>query len=820
MFSRMGQFAIVLGLVLALLLGVGTAVSQTTPFAPTTTAYTFTVNFEEDIDDNLINGFCEDFFGRCTLRAAIQEANAQAGLDTILIEPGTYLLTQAGTGEDYADTGDLDITDDVIIQATRGGVYIDGNEIDRVFHIAATDVTVQMKGIVIRNGQAPDTISDGGGIYNQGALTLQNVSVLRNRAGQGGSGGGIYTVGPLVLNHSHINLNVSGDGADGSLPTPGGYGGGVYAWGYPVTISHTIIHENSTGDGGSGASGASGQRGGDGGGLYLGDNTTLSITDSVIRNNSTGDGGSGDNNGGASGNDGGLHFRGGTLTMTRVAVYGNSTGDGGAGVNNDGSAGGCGGVGIWYARGVTRIEYSAIYGNVTGNGRYGGLGGGLCYLEPVNDHLTVHNSTISGNTASSGTTSGGNGGGFYAIVNAGTAVYLHNSTVSNNEAAGNGGGIYYDFFGTGPLNVRNSILANNSAAGSGQDCRGNLVSQGYNLIENTADCTITGDTSGNISGQDPMLGSLQDNGGATLTHALLPGSAAIDSGHPTECPPTDQRGATRPHAYTGVNRCDRGAFEIQGQESSTVMSLPEGTAVIFGSTLVSMTRQIGSADPMTTTVAKVDEPPGGGTPDSGEMAVTWTISAAVDSGLDVDASFCYSDDELGSLPEASLSAYRYDGTAWQDRGGAVDAANNCVLVESIAAFSDWTLATETPTMPLTPTGEIQGMVTYTGPNSTVDIEVGLHPVLYDPPVASRDISPPGGVYSFTAVPNGNYYVSAFMDMDDSGGPPNAGDLVTWYDPDGDAVPDAVTVAGNVVMDIDLALVEDWWFVYLPVLVKP
>lgn len=120
MFSRMGQFAIVLGLVLALLLGVGTAVSQTTPFAPTTTAYTFTVNFEEDIDDNLINGFCEDFFGRCTLRAAIQEANAQAGLDTILIEPGTYLLTQAGTGEDYADTGDLDITDDVIIQATRG----------------------------------------------------------------------------------------------------------------------------------------------------------------------------------------------------------------------------------------------------------------------------------------------------------------------------------------------------------------------------------------------------------------------------------------------------------------------------------------------------------------------------------------------------------------------------------------------------------------------------------------------------------------------------------------------------------------------------
>jgi len=793
--------------------GATTVFSEAIPNTPVETTYTFTVDFEEDIDDNLINGFCEDFAGRCTLRAAIQEANAQVGQDTILIEPGTYLLTQAGTGEDNADTGDLDITDDVIIQATGPGVYIDGNQIDRVFHIPNAGVTVQIEDVTIRNGQAPETINGGGGIYNWGALILKNVTVANNSAGngvsQGGNGGGINTSGPLTLDNSYIVSNQSGEGTDGSAPSAGGKGGGVYATFSQITITNSIIAYNTTGQGGAGTSGSSGAGGGSGGGLYLGNNTIVTISDSAIHHNSTGSGGSGENNGGPAGNDAGLHFRGDALTMTDVAVYGNSTGSGAAGSNNDGSGGGCGGVGIWYARGVVTLSQSAIYGNTTGSGRYGGLGGGLCYMEPVSDYLTVDNSTISGNTASSGTTSGGNGGGFYTIVNPGTAVYLHNSTISDNEAAGSGGGIYYDFFGSGPLYVRNSILANNSAAGSGPDCSGPLVSQGYSLIEDDSACTITGDTTGNIIGQDPLLGALQANGGATPTQAILPGSPAIDSGHPTECPPVDQRGATRPNAFTGVNRCDMGAFELQGQESSTVPNLPEGTAVIFGGTLVSMTRQIGSADPLTTTVAKLDQPPGGGDPDSGEMAVTWTISATVDSGLDIDVSFCYSDGELGGLTEADLSAYRYDGAAWQEMGGVVNKAENCLLLEGVTAFSQWTLATETPTMPLPQSGEIQGTVTYTGANPAATIiEVGLHTALNDPPVVSQDIPVPGGVYSFTAVPNGSYYVSAFIDLDNSGGPPGPGDLLLFYDANGDDVPDAVTVNGNVLTGIDLTLTDE------------
>jgi hypothetical protein len=58
---------------------------------------------------------------------------------------------------------------------------------------------------------------------------------------------------------------------------------------------------------------------------------------------------------------------------------------------------------------------------------------------------------------------------------------------------------------------------------------------------------------------DPKLGSLADNGGPTLTMALLPGSPAIDAGSAVGAPATDQRGVARPQG-PGV---DIGAFEFQ-----------------------------------------------------------------------------------------------------------------------------------------------------------------------------------------------------------------------------------------------------------------
>jgi hypothetical protein len=171
--------------------------------------------------------------------------------------------------------------------------------------------------------------------------------------------------------------------------------------------------------------------------------------------------------------------------------------------------------------------------------------------------LLLINSTISGND-------GGISGGGIKVVG---TTDLYNATITENEAS-EGGGVYV--FGT--LNAKNSIIAGNidpSPTNPMPDCSGTLISQGYNLIGDTAGCTIIG-TTGNITGVAPGLGPLQNNGGPTLTHALQGSSAAIDAGQPSGCTDqngavltTDQRGYARPidGDGNGSARCDMGAFE-------------------------------------------------------------------------------------------------------------------------------------------------------------------------------------------------------------------------------------------------------------------
>src|SRR5205807_230951 len=86
---------------------------------------------------------------------------------------------------------------------------------------------------------------------------------------------------------------------------------------------------------------------------------------------------------------------------------------------------------------------------------------------------------------------------------------------------------------------------------------GTLVSQGFNLVRNLTNAFVTGDLTGNIYGVDPRLGALGFNGGATWTHALLPGSPAIDAGMTGGAPPRDQRDVPRPQGQ----RADVGAYE-------------------------------------------------------------------------------------------------------------------------------------------------------------------------------------------------------------------------------------------------------------------
>ncbi len=257
-----------------------------------------------------------------------------------------------------------------------------------------------------------------------------------------------------------------------------------------------------------------------GGGIYN-FSGSLELINSIIINNAS---------------SGILNRDGGTVTLTNSTVSNNTSNSGnGGGINNNSS------------------NSTVILTNSIVSGNSASTGGGIYN----NGTLTIDNSTISGNTATFG-------GG---IENYGLLT-LSNSTVSNNSASIYPGGIFFGFGTSGSATLKNTIIAGNFGFSGFPDCSGGtLNSQGYNIIKDAGDCAITGDTTGNLIGIDPMLGPLQNNGGATFTQALLAGSPAVDAGNPTGCTDqnnnllaTDQRGISRPQGA----RCDIGAFELEG----------------------------------------------------------------------------------------------------------------------------------------------------------------------------------------------------------------------------------------------------------------
>ncbi len=291
-----------------------------------------------------------------------------------------------------------------------------------------------------------------------------------------------------------------------------------------------------------------------------------------------------------------LHILDGTVSISNVTIQKGKTvgwgetdmfGSNGGGICNDGELtlincvvrnnGAYLGAGI-YNNGSLMLTNCTINNNTTGDGwspgDNGGDGGGIYN----NNLLTLTNCTISNNRNGKGfddvsdcdAGDGGSGGGIFNN-SAGTA-FITSCTISGNSAGeagynddpmcrffpadGQGGGI------CGSVIIKNTIIANNG--GDGPDVNGTLNSQGYNLIENTDKCIITGITKGNITGIDPRLGALAYNGGPTKTQALLAGSPAIDAGYSFGTT-NDQRGFARPYDIPDrpnvKDGSDIGAFE-------------------------------------------------------------------------------------------------------------------------------------------------------------------------------------------------------------------------------------------------------------------
>lgn len=432
-----------------------------------------------------------------------------------------------------------------------GGLYINPGAVVIASHcvfagnsVIGTNGLTGINGATNSNGTggngssgAQGTSALGGAIYNQGSLALINCTLTNNSAaggagGSGGSGGpgsGTFAVG-----------GNGGDGASGGL----GLGGAVYNLGNLTLINCTFSANTATG--GSGSQGGAG-----GTGNYPG---------------LPGQGGAGAaGSGGALFNAGNLNVLASTFS-TNSALGGASAAAGTAG-NGKGLTGIKGGQGSggaiynnWWAVATnctfyTNVAVGGAGGNggngggtfvVAGNGGDGGDGAGGT-LDNANT-ITIVNCTFSSGAALGGTN--------------GVAGSGNVAGASGNFGAGQGGNIA----NTGPVLVlMNSILA---ARVSGGNAFGSFTDGRYNLSSDSESSL------GIYSFQnlDPKLGPLADNGGSTLTMALLTKSPAIDRIPADAAPTTDQRGFSRP--VNGL--ADIGAFEFGATATVTNMILSIG----------------------------------------------------------------------------------------------------------------------------------------------------------------------------------------------------------------------------------------------------
>lgn len=445
-------------------------------------ALTLNVNTKVDaVDAQPGNGVCATAGGKCALRAAIQEANAWPGTDTIKVPAGKYALTLVGRNETAGAKGDLNITDSTVVEGAGagstiidGGVCADvedpdctsasvGSANDRVLSILALTRRVQAKltGLTIQNGGGFDVHSGGIYVSQNSYLTLYRSRVRENKARM--FGGGIGNAGLLeVVESSVIRNTLPIDILGGQTAT----GGGILNFaGAKLTVLRSLIAENEAARGGGIANG------------------------------------------------------GGTIEIRNSTITGNKATASGGGIRN---------------AGTTLISFSTIAFNeanrlVPVQGQEDRLGGGIYNYGELS--LSGQPSTVA----------------------LGNSIVAKNT--DNHDASAKVGP---DCYGIGQGKVTSF--------------RGNVVGI-LTANCNLKDALLAGVSFDQIGTKaaplDPKLGALGANGGPTRSHALQAGSPAIDTaigllgGTFYDCTATDQRRYVRPRDGNGdgIKRCDVGAFE-------------------------------------------------------------------------------------------------------------------------------------------------------------------------------------------------------------------------------------------------------------------
>jgi hypothetical protein len=466
--------------------------------------------------------------------------------------------------------------------------YVTGGNSLTLRHIAVTNASIAADGGAIVNDSGATLVIDhatfrhnvtdadhsGGAILNLGTLTISDSTFDNNQAGNGGALFPRFSASKTTIANSLFLHNLT-------LNTANGWGGAMLIWdGAPVSVQGSQFISNTAHWGGA---------------LYVFPNSSLTLTDSLLSNNladsatTSADSGGGaiynnarlvligtriDDNltvvpagfgfsgiraGGGIWNSslGAVQMSGGALSGNR-ALYGgalysignssinsatladNLAGRGGA-IENANNAG----------NGLT-ISATTLSGNATSFAIYPAITtplGGAIYNSA---HLTVTNSTLSGNS------------GATALQEDNSVITLINVTLAQNPNGGLGSDQSPN---TSQVHLFNTLLSANGTYNCGPILFNSFTSQN-GLSSNTSCNTWVGGA--NQNGVDPQLSPLGYHGGPTLTHMLAATSPAVDAG--ANCPPIDQRGVSR---LVGQGpACDIGAVERHANDAFYWLFLP------------------------------------------------------------------------------------------------------------------------------------------------------------------------------------------------------------------------------------------------------
>ncbi|GAA0606487.1 hypothetical protein GCM10010174_24350 [Kutzneria viridogrisea] len=394
----------------------------------------------------------------------------------------------------------------------------------RVLHVGQVVATITDLEV---SGGLAEPGGSGGGILNDGVLTLDHVVVTGNRAGDGlaggygngGSGGGVFSSArtTLTMTNSTVSGNAAGaGGADGTgqtAPGAGGRGGGIGLELATLTLTGSRVTGNRAGAGGAGRpgpdashGGGNGASGGDGGGISLLGKGSVSVRDSSVCENTAGAGGKGGDTAGGGAGWGGVAGSGGGLSLgfnstnvvERSTVCRNTAGRGGdAGAGTPGmriaAAGGFAG-GLNLMPGSTlAVRDSALTGNATGEA---GKGDPAEYTNSGGAVLSSGDLTITGGSITGNHSHYGGGAIEQQSPRRSTAAFhINGLRISGNTAGGPGGGID--------------------------------LSQATNTVNTLRDSEVTGNTAASGGGLELAASNTVDLTGST-----------IRGNHPDDCAPT------------------------------------------------------------------------------------------------------------------------------------------------------------------------------------------------------------------------------------------------------------------------------------------